>query len=292
MVSATSSGCVAAWESGEDGIVSSLTGKVVLVTGGGSGIGRASAAIMASRGAKIVVSDLDVGAARAVVREITQHGGTAIALACDIGDEGSISDAVAATVHQFGRLDVMHNNAALTSVEVSAKDTDILAIPTEIWDQMMAVTLRGSMLGCRYAVRSMLETGGGAIVNTSSTFGLSAHNQNVAYGVAKAGVNMLTEYVATAFGRHNIRCNAVAPALIATPAADAFVPAALKAVHEASFLTPYVGRPEDVAHAVAFLASDEARFITGQVVRVDGGTLSHLPTYADARRFYASVASG
>jgi NAD(P)-dependent dehydrogenase (short-subunit alcohol dehydrogenase family) len=235
----------------------SLRDKIVLVTGGGSGIGRASASIMAAHGAKLVVSDLRL-------------------------------DTVRAVVERFERIDILHNNAALTAIDVIAQDTDILSIPTALWDRVMAVTLRGPMLGCRYAVREMLETGGGSIINTSSIFGLSAHNQQVAYGCAKAGVNRLTEYVATAFGQQGIRCNAVAPSLIMTPAAHAFIPEGLRAAHLASTLMPYLGEPEDVGHVVAFLASDEARFITGQVVRVDGGTMAHLPTYADAKRFYES----
>jgi NAD(P)-dependent dehydrogenase (short-subunit alcohol dehydrogenase family) len=106
----------------------------------------------------------------------------------------------------------------------------------------------------------------------------------VAYGVAKAGINMLTAYVATAFGRKGIRCNAVAPSLIMTPAAKRFLPEDMRKIHEDSTLTATLGEPEDVAEVVAFLASDRARYLTGQVIRVDGGTLAHLPTYSDWRR--------
>ncbi|MDB5584176.1 MAG: hypothetical protein JWR80_9352 [Bradyrhizobium sp.] len=271
--------------------MASLQGKIALITGGGSGIGRASAMRMAAQGATVSVSDLRLAAAEDVAAEIRAAGGAASALECDIGDEASVADAVRSVVDAFGRIDILHNNAALTALEVAAQDTDILSIPTEIWDLVMAVTLRGPMLGCRYAVLEMLKRGGGSIINTSSIFGLSAHNQQVAYGCAKAGVNMLTQYVATAFGRRGIRCNAVAPSLIITPATRAFIPDRLKAAHEASTLTPHLGEPEDVAHIVAFLASDEARFVTGQIIRADGGTMAHLPTYADTTRFYESVTS-
>ena len=267
----------------------SLQGKIALVTGAGSGIGRASAIVMAARGATVVVSDLNLEAAEIVAQEIRAKGGTALYTQCDIGDESSVEQSVGLAVEHFGRLDVLHNNAALTDLEIAAQDTDILSIPTAVWDRVMAVTLRGPMLGCRYAVREMLKLGRGAIINTSSIFGVSAHNQQVAYGVAKAGVNMLTQYVATAYGPNGVRCNAVAPSLILTPTANAFVPEQLKAVHLASTLTPHLGEPEDIANIVAFLASDDARFITGQVVHADGGLTAHLGTYADARRYYQSI---
>jgi NAD(P)-dependent dehydrogenase (short-subunit alcohol dehydrogenase family) len=216
--------------------------------------------------------------------EITAKGGVAEAMACDIAEEDSLRASVAAVTARFGRLDILHNNAALLDPAVYKQDTDILGIPTEIWDRTMSVTLRGVMLGCRYGVLAMLETGGGSIINTSSTFGLSAHNELVAYGVAKAGVNRLTEYVATAFGRRGVRCNAVAPALIQARGRAHYISTEIKDIHADSMLTPFIGEPEDVAHIVAFLASDDARYVTGQIIRADGGTLAHLPTYADIRR--------
>jgi NAD(P)-dependent dehydrogenase (short-subunit alcohol dehydrogenase family) len=268
-----------------------LDGKAVLVTGGGSGIGRAGALIMASRGAKLAISDLRLEAAEEVAAEICKAGGNAIAIKCDVEFETEIAAAIAATVAAFGRIDVLHNNAALLAPEVIVQDTDILSIPTDIWDRVMAVTLRGPMLGSRYAVQEMRKTGGGSIINTSSIFGLSAHNQQVAYGCAKAGVSQLTQFVATSFGQDNIRCNAVAPSLILTPTARAAVPDALRAAHLSSTLLPFLGEPEDVGHMVAFLASDDARFITGQTIRVDGGMMAHLATYADAKRFFDSCSS-
>lgn len=266
-----------------------LEGKSVLVTGGGSGIGRAGALIMARRGARLAVSDLRPEAAEQVAAEIREAGGNAIAIECDVEIETEIASAIAETVRAFGRIDVLHNNAALLAPDVIVHDTDILSIPTDIWDRVMAVTLRGPMLGCRYAVQEMRKTGGGSIINTSSIFGLSAHNQQVAYGCAKAGVSQLTQYVATSFGRDNIRCNAVAPSLILTSTAKAAVPLELQEANLASTLLPFLGEPEDVGNMVAFLASDDARFITGQTIRVDGGMLAHLATYADAERLYASI---
>jgi NAD(P)-dependent dehydrogenase (short-subunit alcohol dehydrogenase family) len=262
-----------------------LDGKVALITGAGSGIGRATALLMASQGASVMVTDIDGLSAERVAAEIARTpDGSVMAVACDIGSEASIAGAIDAAVEGFGRLDVLFNNAALLRSEVVDQDIDILTISPQAWDEMMHVTLRGTMLGCRYGVRAMLPTGGGSIVNSSSTFSLLAHNANVAYGVAKAGINTLTAYVATAFGRQGIRCNAVAPSLIMTPLAHKYLPENVQKLHEDSSALGRLGDPEDVAAIVAFLASDQARFVTGQVIRADGGTLAHQPTYADWRR--------
>ena len=263
-----------------------LINKIAMVTGGGSGIGRASAMTMAARGASVAVTDLSVEAAQQVADEILQLGGNAIALPCDIGDESSISAAVDGTVEHYGRLDILHNNAAFTSNAALEADVDILEIPTEMWDNIMQVTLRGTMLGCRYGVKAMLKNGGGSIINTSSMYGMSAFNRMTAYGVSKGAINTLTEYVATSFGRKGIRCNAIAPSMIKTPLLVSFIPEPLLKLNEDATLTPFLGEPQDIAHIVAFLASDDSRYLTGQIIRADGGTTAHLPTYSDARRFF------
>ena len=185
-----------------------------------------------------------------------------------------MANALHFVVETFGRLDILHNNAALTRLDVVAQDTDMLSIPRET----LAVPLCGRCWAADIVFLEMLKTSGGSIINTSSIFGLSARNQQLAYGCAKTAVNILTQYVATAFGRQGVRCNAVAPSLIMTPAAHAFISDRLRPAHEASDLTSFLGEPEDVANIVAFLASNEARFVTGQVIRADGGTLAHLPT--------------
>jgi NAD(P)-dependent dehydrogenase (short-subunit alcohol dehydrogenase family) len=260
-----------------------------MVTGAGSGIGQACATTMAVHGAAVMVSDLNIAAAEKVADEIHRIGGKAEAILCDIGDEDSVRNAVEGTVAAFGRIDILHNNAAYTSNEALAADVDILTIPTDMWDRILQVTLRGTMLGCRYGVIEMLKTGGGSIINTSSMYGMSAFNRMPAYGVSKAAINMLTEYVATAFGRKGIRCNAVAPSMIKTPLLMDFIPEPLLKLNEDATLTPFLGEPQDIANIVAFLASDEARYLTGQVIRADGGSTAHLPTYADARRFFGEA---
>lgn len=268
-----------------------LEGKVAIITGGGSGIGRATAALMAKRGASVVVADINACAAEAVAAEIEAAGGKAQPCNIDICCEASIRDAIEGVVRQFGRLDVMHNNAAYAPPEVIAADTDILSIPTEVWDHVMQGTLRGTMLGCRYAVKAMIPNGGGSIINTSSMYGMSAFYRMPAYSVSKAGINLLTEHVATAFGRDGIRCNAVAPSMINTPMLANAIPKPLIDMNIDATLTGFLGEAEDVAMTVAWLASSDARYITGQIIRVDGGTTAHLATYADARRFFSAEAA-
>lgn len=266
--------------------MSNLLGKSALVTAAGSGIGRATAITLAARGTAVMVSDISFDAAQKVAGEIRDAGGNAAATACDIGEEEQIAGTIRKTVETFGKLDILHNNAALLIPEIFAEDVDILTISTEAWDLTMKVTLRGTMLGCRYAVKEMLKTGGGSIINTSSMYGVSAFYRQTAYGVAKGAINTLTEYVATSFGRQNIRCNAVAPSMIRTPIVEEVIPDALIRLNEDSILLPFMGVPQDIANIVAFLASDDSRYLTGHVFRADGGSTAHLATYADARRFY------
>lgn len=266
--------------------MSKLKDKVAMITGGASGIGRACAIRMAHDGAAVMIADINSAAADAVVKEIQAAGGTADAIECNIREEASIKAAVEGTAARFGKLDILHNNAAYVTNEVLEADVDILTIPTDIWDDVMQGTLRGTMLGCRYGVIEMLKTGGGSIINTSSMYGVGAFVRQPAYGVSKGAINMLTEYVATAYGRKGIRCNAVAPSMIKTPLLLNFVPAPLIKLNEDATLTPFLGEPEDIASVVAWLASEDARYITGQVIRADGGSTAHLATYADARKFF------
>jgi NAD(P)-dependent dehydrogenase (short-subunit alcohol dehydrogenase family) len=266
--------------------MTTLADKFAMVTGAGSGIGRASSLIMAARGATVMVTDIDEEKAKATVSDIEAAGGKAAWQACDITDPASIEAAIAGTVTEFGRLDVLHNNAALTNQKILEEDIDILTIGIDTWDAVFEANVRGTMLCCRHGVQAMLKTGGGSIINTSSMYGSGAFNRMPAYSVSKAAINALTQMVATSFGRKGIRCNAVAPSVILTPLAESFLPAALIKLNEDSTLTGWLGKPEDVGNVVAFLASDDARYLTGQIYAVDGGTLAHLPTYSDARKFF------
>ncbi len=212
-----------------------------------------------------------------------EAGGPAHPFRADVTVEEDVAAMVESAVSRWGRLDVLHNNAGTTDVDLVGADGDITAMPIELWDHMMAVNLRGPMLGCKHAIPHLLRRGGGSIVNTSSLSAAAGDLRYSAYGSAKGGLNSFTRYVATMYGKQGVRCNAVAPGLVATERAREHFDPELLAIYEGNHLTPHLGSPEDVAEVVAFLASDAAAYVTGQVVAVDGGLFSHLPTFAQMR---------
>lgn len=256
-----------------------LSGKVAIVTGAGSGIGRASALTLASRGASVVVADINAETAEETVGLVVDAGGKAHAQQADIAEEASIKAMCDAAVEVFGGLHLLHNNAA--DVTIIQRDLDVLSMETEVWDRTMQVNLRGPMLGCKHAIPHMIEAGGGAIVTTSSTSGQFGDLSRVAYGVSKSGIDSLTRYVATLYGKQGIRCNAVAPGVVKTPALTANVPQDQIELFEKNHVTPGMGEPVNIAEVVAFLLSDAAAYVTGQVVNVDGGLTMHTPLYAN-----------
>ena len=257
-----------------------LDSKVGIVTGSGSGIGRATAIRMAAEGASVVVADINLAGATDTVQAITAAGGKAIAHETDIASEPSVKAMVDAALDSFGRLDVLHNNAA--NVFVVPNDLDVITTDLATWDATFATNVRGTFLCCKYALPHMLERGG-AIVNMSSNAGQMGDLLRVAYGVSKAGVESLTRYVATMYGKQGVRCNAVSPGVVATPALVANVSEVELAMFAEHHLTPYIADPTDIAAVVVFLMSNEARFITGQVVNVDGGMLAHTPLFQQMR---------
>jgi len=263
-----------------------LDGKTAVVTGGANGLGKAAALRLVEDGAAVLLADIDVDTAEKVAKQIVAQGGRAEAIRCDILNEQNIKETVDRAVAVYGSLDIMFNNAAALPQDLMMEDIDILTISTDGWDRMMAGVLRSVMLGCRHAIHQMLKQGGGSIINTSSMYGVSAFNRHPGYGTAKAGVIMLTQYVATAFSPKNIRCNAIAPSMIRTELLERTAPEELIKLNEESALTPKLGKPQDIANIVAFLASDDSAYLTGQVIRADGGTTAHLPTYTDAKRFF------
>lgn len=257
-----------------------LSGKTAIVTGAASGIGRTSAAVMAREGANVVVADRNAAGAEAVAEELRGLGLSAVSCKVDIADEGEVRAMVDTAVREFGALHVLHNNAALTDASAHAKDLTVVDLEVETWDRSMAVNARGAMLACKHAVPRMIEAGGGSIINTASNQGLSGDLSQTAYAAAKGAVVTLTMSVATAFGRQGIRCNCISPGAIRTPSlTSACTPEFLDELARHN-LVPRIGEPEDIANLALFLASDESSFITGQVIRCDGGQLSHLPMYA------------
>ena len=256
--------------------------KVAIVTGGGSGIGAATATRLAAEGAAVIVADIDQDAAERVAGAIDADGGTARAQVVDVSDPGAVERMVSATVDAFGGLDVLHNNAA--AISLNGLDQDVVTMDLDTWARVLAVNLTGPMLGCRFAIPAMLERGGGAIVNTASAAAFYGSRSLAAYGTSKAGLVALTRYVATAYGDRGIRCNAVAPGVVvAREVQEATLAGPMRDTllsYSASHLVGRLGYPEEIAAAVAFLASDEGAFVTGEIFRVDGGFTAHSPTHA------------
>lgn len=263
----------------------SLKDKVAIITGAGSGIGRASAMTMAHWGAAVAVADIHLENAQKVAQEIVQRGGKAIAIKVDVADESQMRDMITTTVEAFGGLDILHNNAADVRPETYGRDQQVTEMDVALWDSFMAINLRSVMLGCKLAIPEMLKRGGGSIVNTSSMAANAGQDATVAYGVSKAGVNTLTQYVATQYGKQGIRCNAISPGYTLTQTGRA-APKEFLEAYEKNTLTPYLGEPEDLANVAAFLASDESRFVTGQIINVDGGITAHATTLSTLREMF------
>ncbi|GLL15853.1 putative short-chain type dehydrogenase/reductase [Pseudonocardia halophobica] len=258
-----------------------MDGLIAVVTGAGGGIGSRTAELLAARGARVVAADIAVDSGEAVVERIRSAGGDAVFASFDARDEASVAALLDGAVARYGRLDLLHNNAAGT--HLYAGDTAPGEIDPEQWDRILELNLRSVLLGCKHAVRHMAAAGSGVILNMSSTRAVAGALDLAAYGASKAGVESLTRYVATAYGKKGVRCNAIRPGLIVTPQS-----AALHAGgdgHEKLLrhvLLPYPGSPDDIAELVCFLASPAARYITAQTITVDGGMLSHQPFHADA----------
>lgn len=265
-----------------------LTGKIAIVTGAGSGIGAVTATTLAAHGASVVAADLNAQGAEKVVAQIAEAGGAAIAAAFDLGDEGSIQELVAAAVAGYGGIDILFNNAAATHLGGTV-DVPIGQADGDVWDETMRINLRGTMQVTKHAVPHMVARGGGSIINTSSGAGLSGDLGHPAYGASKAAVARLTTYTATEFGKQGVRCNAIAPGLVVTAKTEeTYAAGPMRDMMLRHHLTPRLGRPEDIASTVLFLASDESSFITGQVISVDGGLLAHVPYWADVADMLAA----
>jgi NAD(P)-dependent dehydrogenase (short-subunit alcohol dehydrogenase family) len=259
-----------------------LAGKVAIVTGGSGGIGGATVSEFAAEGAAIVVADIDEAGAKLHAATVNEAGGNAIGIGVDVSDENAVREMVSAAVDTFGRLDILHNNAAATGD--SLQDDDLVEMSVDLWDRTMAVNLRGPMLGCKHAIPRMLERGGGVIINTSSGAGTLAEPVRTAYGASKAALNSLTRSVAVQYGKQGIRSVAVAPGITLPPER-------LEQIAETEWfqmmsrhhLTPRLGTPRDIAKLVAFLASDDAGFITGCVFAIDGGIVIPTPYTSEMR---------
>ena len=245
----------------------SLAGRSVIVTGVASGLGSALAQEFAEEGARVLGCDIDDDGGRAVMNGIGFFRHT------DVSKEAEVAALVDDAVERFGRLDIMVNNAAIQVEEELAETTE------EQLDRVLAVNLKGPFFGCKHAIRVMRGSGGGSIVNVASVLALTGDPMLAAYGAAKGGVVALTKSAAVKYGRDKIRCNAVCPGDIQTPLVEAYFaaaddPAALRAQAEREYPLGRIAQPREVARAVLFLASDDACFVTGEALVVDGGLLA------------------
>lgn len=249
-------------------------GKAGLITGAGSGIGRATAIEFAKRGGAIAVVDINGEAAEAVAREISRTGGQAMAIAADVTRAADIEMMISRTQREFGRLDLVHNNAfglppSFENTQVVARAGDVI---DSVWDQMIEVGLSAVFRTIKRVIPVMKSQGGGAIVNTASISGQRADSGLAAYNAAKAGVINLTRVVAVEYARDGIRCNCVCPGAIHTPSlARSFaIPGFQERFHQAIPIGR-LGHPEEIANVVLFLGSDLASFVTGAAFVADGG---------------------
>jgi 3-oxoacyl-[acyl-carrier protein] reductase len=244
-----------------------LHDKVAIITGGGNGIGRATALAFAREGAKVVVADINEEVGKKVVAEISGNGGTAIFACVNVADPAQVNQMVAATLNAFGKIDVLVNNAGILA------DARLVKMELEQWQRVIDVNLKGVFLCGQAVARVMEERGaGGVILNAASVVGLYGNFGQSNYVAAKAGLIGMTKTWARELGRKGIRVNAVAPGFIATEMVQAMPEKVIAMMKEKTPLQR-MGTPEDIANAYLFLASDEAGFITGTVLSVDGGVV-------------------
>jgi NAD(P)-dependent dehydrogenase (short-subunit alcohol dehydrogenase family) len=253
-----------------------LDGKVAVITGAGSGQGAAAARLFTSEGAAVVVADVNEETGRQVTEELTGAGAQAAFAPCDVSDAAQVQAAINLATSQFGRLDVLYNNAGLWfsaqgNYRPGITDAPSPLLEENIWDRTINVNLKGTYLGAKYAIPEMRKAGGGSIINVSSIAALRVgRGASDAYTAAKGGIVTITRTLAVEHAQYQIRCNVIYPGAIYTPLAGPFTPEYIKAVESHVPLGRW-GQPEDVAKMALFLACDDSSWITGQGFVVDGG---------------------
>ena len=251
-----------------------MENKVAVVTGAASGIGLAAARGLADEGAAVLLADLDAEAAGTAAEALREEGHRAASTGVDVLSEDSLSRMVDRAVAEFGRLNVLCNNVGGSNPR---EDLDLLRMSMEEWDRTMDLNVRSTVVASRCAIPHMTAAGGGSIINTASVAGLAGDALQCAYGSSKAAVIRLTQYIATQYGRRGVRCNAVVPGAVMTPALRDNLPADVVEDILNHNALDFIGVPEDIADAMLFLASDESRYLTGQSIVIDGGMSAQSP---------------
>ena len=248
-----------------------LNGKTLVVAGGATGIGRGAALRLGQEGAKVVLGDLDGAGADRVAGEITEAGGTAIGVQFDLGDDDSVTRLFEVATTEFGTVHGLYNCAADTSPATVLGDTHVLDADLDIWRRTYEINLLGFVRTCKAVLPILLANGGGAIVNTSSAAASLGEPTRPAYAASKAGINTLTRHIAATWGRQGLRCNSVAPGVVLTERLKENPPEEFLAWASSLVRSPRLGETSDIGATVAFLLSDDAEWVNGQVWRVDGG---------------------
>lgn len=259
--------------------MSSIEGMSFVITGSASGIGAATARVAASKGASVMVSDLDDEGGRNVVSEIEAAGGAAAYQHCDVTDPGQVEALMTAAAEQFGGIDVLHNNAGIHETALAGEQTSLEDMPIDVFRKVMQVNAEAPWICSKLAVPYLKESDNGSIVNAASTGAQSAYPRNSAYGTSKGGIRLQTQNLAVDLAPYGIRVNCYGPTAIATEMVTRFVnqaenPAEFEKALINTSLIPRLGRPEEVGELVCFLASPEASFINGAYILIDGGSLA------------------
>lgn len=249
--------------------------KVAVITGAGSGIGEATTRRIVSEGGKVVIADYSKEKAENLASELARSGADVRSVYFSATELQSCKDLIDFTKKEYGQIDILINNVGGTDPK---RDTNIEKLDMDYFDEAFHLNLSCTMYLSQLVIPVMKANGGGNIVNVASISGITADSNGTLYGASKAGVINLTKYIATQTGKKNIRCNAVAPGLVLTPAALDNLNEDVRDIFLSQCATPYLGEPQDIAATVAFLASDDARYITGQTIVVDGGLTIHNPT--------------
>jgi NAD(P)-dependent dehydrogenase (short-subunit alcohol dehydrogenase family) len=267
----------------------SLRGKVAFISGGAGAIGSATAQRLAQDGARVIIGDLPGSNLREVADGLQQQGLDIAAQELDLEREESIRSAIELIARNYGRLDILDNNAALKGLK---EDRGVIGMSSDLWDRVMTVNARGTMLMCKYALPVMIGGGGGSIINISSGTSVAGDLYATAYAVSKGAINTLTYYVAAQHGHQGIRCNGLIVGSVVTPAMQRVLPEPMREILRSHKLAGRLGQPQDIAEVVAFLASDRSAWITGQLWSIDGGFFAHIPTMPQFAQILTAATPG